>query len=108
MAEIDLGLLTGNGEVRNLTGHENGVAARESFNLRTLDHAAEPVRVIVPEPVLTIAPSFFQGMFTESVRELGDNFLEHYRFHASAIVMRQVERGIALARMRRGNVLAVA
>jgi hypothetical protein len=106
MSEINLDELTGGGEVRNLTGHERGVEARSRYNLETLDHTQNPVRVFIPESVYTLTPSFFQGMFAESVRELGDRFLEHYRFDASALIMRQIQRGISSARMRRESVLS--
>ncbi|MBB4041614.1 hypothetical protein GGR34_003292 [Microvirga flocculans] len=105
MTDINLFELTGDGAVRNLTGHERGVEARVRYDLEKLDEVQEPVRVIVPESVYTLTPSFFQGMFAESVRKLGETFLTHYRFDASALIMRQVQRGISSANMQRGSLL---
>lgn len=108
MATIDLNEMTGGGEIRNLTGHERGVLAREHYKLDALDYAAEPVTVIVPASVYTLTPSFFQGMFAESVQkfETRERFLEHYRFEATTLIMRQVERGIIGSQMRRGELLS--
>lgn len=109
MRELDLQTLTDGSSVRNLSGYERGVAARVLFHLDELDREAEPVRVVVPREVYTLTPSFFQGMFSESVRALGGDrsaFLAHYRFDASAVVMRQIDRGIETSSMRRGHLLA--
>jgi hypothetical protein len=105
---INLGELTRGGEVRNLSGQERGVAARRHFGLEVLDHSDDPVQVFVPAGITTVTTSFFQGMFAESVRALGgrDGFLAHYRFDASPIVLRQLDRGIQNVTTRRGEVLA--
>ena len=103
MVEIKLSDLTRDGEVRNLSGHERGVAAREKFNLPNLDSAPETVVVVVPDDITTLTSSFFQGMFSESVQSLGndrDRFLNHYQFDASPLVLMQIERGIAAVQSR--------
>ena len=109
MREIDLGELTRGGEVHNLSGHERGLAAREHFGLEGSDGADEEVRVVIPQDIYTLTPSFFQGMFAGSVHALGgdrDRFFARYRFAASSVVLQQVERGVASVRTRRGDVLA--
>lgn len=85
MAKIDLRELT-EGKVLNLAGHDRGLAARERFNLRLLDAEQEPVDVAFPQGFRQVSSSFFQGMFSESVRALGtvSGFFEHYRFEAPA------------------------
>lgn len=109
MSEISLLPLTGDGEVRNLSGHERGKAARQMFELDRLDGTTAPVRVVVPEHVYTLTPSFFQGMFAKSVKKLGsrEQFLNHYGFDASPIVLRQIESGIEASLMQRGSLLAI-
>lgn len=108
MTEINLGDLTAGGEVRNLTAHERGQAARAHYDLAGLDVAAEPVKVIVPREILTLTPSFFQGMFAESVLHFGtrDAFLRHYSFDASNLILKQIDRGISASQMRRGELLS--
>jgi hypothetical protein len=98
---IDLGTLTGEGRVRNLSGHEKGFAARGKFGLDRLDHASAPVLIVVPDYVYAISGSFVQGMFGPSLVRLGSvkAFFEHYRFNASGAVIRQIERGLAARRM---------
>lgn len=108
MTEINLAQLTRNGEVRNLAGHERGQAARALFELDRLDKSAEPIVVVVPEDVYLLSPSFIQGMFSESIKSLGDRsaFLGRYSFRATPSVLRQIDSGIASSLMRRHSVLA--
>ncbi|CAA2141343.1 hypothetical protein [Hyphomicrobium sp. ghe19] len=98
---IDLSRLTGNGKVKNLSGHDKGTAARRSFDLDVLDHSSEPVDVVVPPFVYAVSSSFVQGMFKPSLNVLGtlEAFFEHYRFVADAAVIRQIERALTPSRL---------
>lgn len=98
---IDLGSLTGDGKVRNLSGHEKGSAARAKYRLDLADASTLPVPVVVPSYVYAISSSFVQGMFTPSLRALGsiEAFFQHYQFDASASIIRQIERGLATKRL---------
>jgi hypothetical protein len=103
---IDLGLLTRGGEVHNLSGHERGVAARESFNLDAFDAVKARVRIKVPDDIYSLTPSFFQGMFAETIHGEGDqkeSFLARYNFDADAVIQRQIERGISAVLTRRST-----
>lgn len=104
MNTIDLNDLT-DGRAQNLSGHERGAQAREAFGLDALDENGI-VDVIVPDELYAIAPSFFQGMFAQSVKHLGSEgaFLGHYHFSAKASVMTQIHRGIR-ASLTRGSAL---
>jgi hypothetical protein len=108
MPKISLSELTNNGEVRNLSGHERGVAARVKYKLDQLDQGSEAVLIEIPDEVYSITSSFFQGMFAQSVRTLGsrDSFLAHYQFDAAPVVLRQIERGIEGSLIQRGSILA--
>lgn len=96
MKIIDLKNLTDGERFHSLSGFQLGKNARAHFGLDELDVAEDAVSVIVPDHVFNVAPSFFQGMFAESVRRFHtlDAFLNHYRFDVDAVVMRQVLRGI--------------
>lgn len=93
------------GRVRNVSGHERGVAARKQFNLDSLDFADQTVEVFVPDELDAIATSFFQGMFAKSVENLGSDvrFLQHYRFNASPVIMDQIIRGLRRVNTIRGS-----
>lgn len=96
-ALINLDELTA-GKVHNLSGHMRGLAARQHFDLDQLDICDEPVEVIVPEHIYGLSPSFVQGLFAASVQRLGNDretFLRHYRFRATDLVKRQLERGLS-------------
>tara|TARA_R110000787_G_scaffold46102_2_gene112123 strand:- start:1283 stop:1603 length:321 start_codon:yes stop_codon:yes gene_type:complete len=92
MATIQLSELT-KGDVRNLSGQERGLAAREAFKVDELDRDPNPVLVSVPAEVDTINPSFFRGMFAVSILSLGVvGFANHYIFDANPQVLEQVEQ----------------
>lgn len=108
MIELSIdSFLQGKG-VRNLSGHERGVAARDFFDLDELDTAEDEIVIVVPPSIDAIASSFFQGMFANSVREFesDEEFLEHYRFKASPSVFRQIEQGIRRIRTKRRSAFA--
>jgi len=91
---IDLGKMT-QGKVRNLSGQNRGVAAREFFDLETLDHKDEVITVKFPEDLLAVAPSFTQGLFARSFAALGSgySFRKHYKIEASELIKEQLEHG---------------
>jgi hypothetical protein len=100
MQTIDLEELTGGGKVRNLSGRLRGLAAREKFKLDKLDQSEAPVCVVVPGYVYSLTPSFFQGLFGDSVKAIGNSsakFREHFQFVAPAPVLQQIERGLSAA-----------
>lgn len=102
MTEILFSELTDGGKVRNLVGHERGEKAREKWTLDQLDTDSEAIDVKIPRELLTLSSSFFQGMFAQSVKKLGqEGFLRHYQFQASPIVMQQVMDGIRDSLMKR-------
>jgi hypothetical protein len=102
MTEIKFSELTEEGRVRNLVGHERGEEARNKWTLDELDSEDDPIDVLVPRELLTLSSSFFQGMFAQSVKKLGDEgFRKRYRFNASPIVMQQVAEGIRDSLMKR-------
>ena len=94
---IDLELLT-KGEVHNLSGHDRGVAARKMFELDGLDQSTDDVRILVPDYVYGVSPSFVQGLLAETVHRLGDSrdrFYSRFSLAASDLVKRQFERGLS-------------
>lgn len=107
MTQINLHDLTDGGAVRNLAGHDRGMQARVRFGLDKLDAAADTVTVVVPDEIYLLSPSFIQGMFVPSIKQLGgrDGFLRHYQFDASNLIMDQIESGIRAAMMTRGPLL---
>lgn len=108
MKKIQLEQLTGDGEVRNLSGHQRGLSARAKFGLDEIDRSSETAVVIVPETIYLLSSSFFQGMFAASVKRAGtrDSFLAKYQFEAPDDVLQQVDRGIRASLMRREDVIA--
>lgn len=107
MEKMDLGKLT-QGEVAVLLGYDYGVTARKYFNLDALDLLQEPIGVILPDELDTIAPSFVQGFFGKSALVLGsrDAFFGHYQFDKwPDDMLLQVDTGVARALMDRSAVV---
>jgi len=93
---VNLENLAGGGKVRNLSGKERGEAARKSLSLDSIDRSDGIVEIVVPDYIDTISPSYFQGLFSESIRVLNgeEGFLKKYHFQASQQIMQWVELGI--------------
>lgn len=93
---INLGAVTSNGEIKNLSGKERGEDVRKLFQLDSLDEEPTPIKVIVPDYIYAISSSFFLGLFSKSVLSRGsaDKFLDHYQFEADAAIMKQVAHAI--------------
>ena len=92
MNTLDLSRLTEGGRVHNLTGRDLGRRAREEYEISRLDDAEGSVEVVVPEDVFLITPSFFIGMFSQSVIRLGsvEAFFDKYNFRSPPQVLRQI------------------
>jgi hypothetical protein len=98
MPTIDFSALTGNGRVHNLSGKAKGRDARAALRVDVLDTLAEAVEVILPDDLYAVSPSFFLGLFSQSLTKLGtkEAFLKHYHFRADQVLMQQVYEGIQL------------
>ncbi len=107
MTEINLDDIAGGGRTRNLSGKERGVAARQKLGLDDIDEIPGEISVVVPDYVDTISPSFFQGLFSQSIRALNgkDHFLEKYHFVANESIRRWIEIGIRNASSSRDKLI---
>ena len=86
-----------------LTGLEAGQRARKRLGIAELDRDGFPVKVVVPNEIHMITPTFFTGMFGPSVIEFGsaEGFMEKYRFKCTPLMRRQIRnraRSVELAR----------
>ena len=97
MPEIDLTPLTDNGRIHNLSGKAKGQDARAALKIDKYDAIEETVDVVVPEDLYAITPSFFLGLFSQSLSYLGSReaFLSHYIFRADQVLLDQVNDGIS-------------
>lgn len=95
---INLDVLTENGKVHNLSGHDRGLAARREFALDRYDAGSDVVEIVVPDHIYAISPSFVQGLLAASVQKFGlsrDAFFKRYSLTASDLIKRQFDRGIS-------------
>ncbi len=104
---INLGVLAESGRVRNLSGKERGIAARQALGIDALDVAPGTVEVVVPDYLDAISPSYFQGLFSQSIARLQgrDGFLGKYHFRASDELKQWIEIGIRNATSSRAPLI---
>lgn len=90
-------------------GRPNGEKARQKLGIEILDKSGSPVDVEVPANTYSINSSYFLGLFGESVVAFGSKeaFFEHYRFHASPVLMESIDRHAERA-LREQGVLKLA
>ena len=92
---INLEKYTSDGKVRNLSGKDRGLAVREDFRMKELDHHEGVVKVYIPEYVYAISTSFFCGMFGDSYEVLGhEGLLNKYQFDVPEELWPQIEQGL--------------
>lgn len=79
MESVKISKYRGNG-AKVFTGRDNGIKARQELNLAELEKK-DVVMVLIPSDTWSINPSFFGGMFEDSIRTWGDDFEKHYQFY---------------------------
>ncbi|MCM1179253.1 MAG: hypothetical protein NC347_03275 [Clostridium sp.] len=62
------------------TSRDNGINARSELDLDALDQKSEIINVLIPSDTWSINPSFFGGLFEDSIKFYGDAFETHYIF----------------------------
>lgn len=82
-----------------LSGRPEGKQARKEYNLIQVDKSNEVVNVILDEKVKGINPSFFLGLFGDSLQLMGvQKFREKYIFECSDVIRENIEEGIGRAK----------
>lgn len=63
------------------TGRAQGEDSRKDLNLSSLEQKNDIIDVIIPQDTSSLNPSFFLGLFYESIKELGmEKFINKYNF----------------------------
>jgi hypothetical protein len=65
------------------TGRDRGKKVREDSKLDYLETRSDEIRIIIPDQIYSINPSFFEELFVNVVIKLGkDGFLEKFKFES--------------------------
>lgn len=65
------------------TGRDRGKYVRETSNIDVIAEENENVKIIIPENVYSINPSFFEELFVNVVTKLGkEGFLKKFSFES--------------------------
>lgn len=67
-------------EEKIFTDRDNGIDARKKLNLDNLEDSEDKIIVLLPSDVWTINPSFFGGLFEQSIKKYHVNFWDKYVF----------------------------
>lgn len=87
------------------SGRPYGEKLRKELMLDEYDDLDEKVIVKIPEDTFSMNSSFFLGLFSNSIRKLGElEFREKYNFECSELIMEDVDEGIKRA-LKNSNVL---
>lgn len=79
-----------------VSGRQLGIDQRNKLKLDQIDKDQKKYNIIIPKNIISLNPSFFLGLFGESIRKLGnqENFLSKYNFSAGESIMMSVYDGI--------------
>lgn len=81
-----------------LSGRKDGYEARKKLQIDKIDASQIIVTIYVSPMVYSINPSFFLGLFGQSIEVLGETkFREKYKFDCSDAIMIKIEQGIQRA-----------
>jgi hypothetical protein len=96
---LDLSRLLNDSDTKIISGKERGMNARREYKIEDLDMENVTFNVILPAQIKVIAPSFFMGMFSASVRRIGDvnKFLDKYKFQTTPSVLDQITQAAKLS-----------
>ena len=74
------------------SGRPNGQAARKQYKVDSIDKNDECYEVLIPKETLSFNPSFFLGMFGDSIRTLRkEKFNEKYVFKCDIRFLKTME-----------------
>lgn len=63
------------------TGREHGEYIRDALNIDFLESISYKLTIFIPTETYSINPSFFEGLFGDSIAKLGrDKFMEKFEF----------------------------
>lgn len=74
----------------------DGLCAREYFNIEKHDSLGSPVQVLIPDNTKALSTSFFIGMFEDSIKK-SDNphgFLSKYQFLCKEHISTQIRNSL--------------
>ena len=88
----DLNTITANGRVKSLSGRDKGEALRANWELGELEKQNNTIIFIkIPEGMYNLAPSFIQGLFSETVYNIGkEGFVSKYQFSPKQLIVNQI------------------
>ena len=67
-------------EEKIFTDRDKGIEARRTLDLDSLEENNDIVNVLLPTDIWTVNPSFFGGLFEQSIKKYRDKFWDKYKF----------------------------
>jgi hypothetical protein len=67
-------------EEKIFINRDNGLEARKELELDELEQEDVTIQVLLPGDIWAINPSFFGGMFEESIKKFQNDFWNKYQF----------------------------
>lgn len=86
------------------TGRDRGKKAREDSQINDLEKKYDLIKVVIPDNVYSIIPSFFEELFLDVVLKLGkEKFLEKFEFLSEGDYQHEKPLNEAIERILRKN-----
>lgn len=80
------------------SGKKRGIAVRKELKIDELDKSDYTIEVIVPKDTFSINASFFLGLFSKSIKFLGEeSFRGKYIFDTTEEIRKNIDEGIRRA-----------
>jgi hypothetical protein len=105
MNGVNLDTVLRKGRASVVSGRSDGAHARSALKLNEIEKAGTQIRLLVPEYLTELTPSFVLGLFSETFRRLStgtpdfeqirDKFFSLYFVEGSAGIKQDIEDGIA-------------
>lgn len=67
-------------EEKIFTDRDKGIEARKTLDLDSLEENNDIINVLLPTDIWTVNPSFFGGLFEQSIKKYRDKFWDKYKF----------------------------
>ena len=86
------------------TGRDRGLYVREQSRIDDIENSYDEVKIIIPDNIYSINPSFFEEFFVNIIKKLGkDEFLKKIHFTSEGDYRYETPLNEAIERVLRKN-----
>ena len=73
-------------DAKVFTGRDRGEAVRDQSDIDNIEQNFDKVKIVIPDNIYSINPSFFEELFVNVILKLGkENFLGKFEFESEGV-----------------------